>query len=282
MLKETFNKPYDVSHGIMHSPPRSYEYEFESDNGIAYVSQFGQSDKDRYHERYHFEFQALYDPEGNSIDEPMGIINSGNAFQVFATILKIFKIFFKEQPKVKEVRFSAESPSRQKLYEKMIKVLSKTYGFDYDIDKSKAWKRYFRITKPKSFEQFYNEQEEQSSPKKFNQMMKWINDNLHYYETRGRSSVLAGGKIKSISRQPNAYTKMIKSGAFNQQGTDEGMLINIGPYTIYAVEAEVISGTGADFNEKTVMMQIDKDKTPWKTFLMSATKLSAIKSLLGI
>jgi len=37
MLKETFNKPYDVSHGIMHSPPRSYEYEFESDNGIAYV-----------------------------------------------------------------------------------------------------------------------------------------------------------------------------------------------------------------------------------------------------
>lgn len=281
MINEAFTQPYSIIKSQLYNPPHVYEYQFITEKGLTYVVTFSTPG---FTKGYAFEFALLYDEKGNSIDDPQGVIGSGDAFRVMSTVLKCFDLFLKQQPDVPFIKFTAESPSRRKLYERLIKTLSHKYPkFTYKIDKNANWRWVFYI-KPRSmknFNQFYSENEENEPITK---LMRWIEDNSLYYKQVGRSSILAGGKVKVIDRQPNTYTKMIKPAAFKGQAGDSGFIENFGEYTVYAIEAEVVpmGGDTPDFKQKTVMMQIDKDGQPYKTYLMNATNIQSIKKLLSI
>ena len=70
---------------------------------------------------------AASTPQGRSYS----ITKTGDAAQVFATVLDIIKQFKKSHPK-QFLLFSAEEPSRQKLYLSLIKKLSSSYTVDTD------------------------------------------------------------------------------------------------------------------------------------------------------
>lgn len=279
MIKETFNQPYPMVKGMLYDPPEMYEYEFINDQGIRYIIEIGETNN----KRYYFQFQALEDKEGIPYEHPQNKLGTGDAFKVFSTVVKALEDFLKNNTNFRLIEFSAESKSRRKLYEKMVSTIASRYNLDYKIDKSEGWKWKFYLipNKKLKFNRYYSENEEVTI-KGVKKLQHWINKNLHTYKTVGRSSILSGGKIKEINRQPNSYTKMIMSGAFKGQADNTGFIVNIGEYTIYAIEAEVVMGVGAQFQEKAVMMQIDKGKQPYKTYMMSATNLQSIKSLLGI
>lgn len=283
LIKEGFTSPYELSHGMFHNPPKIYEYEFQNKSGLTYVSEFAQQPT-----HYDFEFAVLYDADGNSIDRPMNITNTGDQFRIFSTVLKSFDMFIEQRPGVRVIKFTAESPSRKKLYERLVKTLAKKHGVNYDIDKTAGWKWLFYIKHPRNFKHFYNsENEETITPANFKRFQNWVKKNLYTYTQSGKSSILTGGIIKSIKKQPNPYSKMIRNAAFKMQQTNEGFIKNAGNYTIYAIEVEQIpigsEDTTSPFNKKGVWVQIDENKnTGVSTLMIQPTTLQTIKDILDI
>lgn len=62
-----------------------------------------------------------------------GITKTGDAAQVFATVIEIIRSFRKISPNA-ILRFSADEPSRKKLYLSLVKKLSSGYTVDTDFE----------------------------------------------------------------------------------------------------------------------------------------------------
>lgn len=56
-------------------------------------------------------------------NKPYGITGTGNAAEVFGTVVDITRSFLQQYPHVKLISFSADEPSRQKLYARMAQRL---------------------------------------------------------------------------------------------------------------------------------------------------------------
>lgn len=70
-----------------------------------------------------------------------GITGSGNAAQVFGTVVSILKEFLFRRPDITTLRFTAEEPSRQALYKRMIARLLPGWSLQISHDKD------FTVTK---------------------------------------------------------------------------------------------------------------------------------------
>lgn len=70
-----------------------------------------------------------------------GITGTGDELLIFSTVLKIIDKFIKEK-NYPNISFSAEEPSRKKLYDRMIKILSSKYGYKLDKALNYGKKRY--------------------------------------------------------------------------------------------------------------------------------------------
>ena len=64
-----------------------------------------------------------------------GITGSGNAAQVFGTVVEIIREFLARRPDVTTLRFSAEEPSRQSLYKRMLSRLLPEWDVRVQHDK---------------------------------------------------------------------------------------------------------------------------------------------------
>jgi len=84
-----------------------------------------------------YRFEAIFDEDegwqiffgiekGKKID--MNISGTGNQNKVFAAVLKCLKIFL-NKVKPDTIFFTAKEPSRQKLYDRMSKVLTKMFPY---------------------------------------------------------------------------------------------------------------------------------------------------------
>jgi hypothetical protein len=100
-----------------------------------------------------YRFDAIFDEDegwqiffgiekGKKMD--VSITNTGNQNKVFAAVLKCLKIFL-NKVKPDRIFFTAKEPSRQKLYDRMSKLLTKMFPYKIDrqdihrFDKSKFY-----------------------------------------------------------------------------------------------------------------------------------------------
>jgi len=88
------------------------------------------------------------------------VTGTGNEFKVFSTVVKIVKIFLNELKRdgveFERIKFYASKtePSRIKLYEKLVKTLTKKYNLSYEIIKNLHGNVYFYLI-PISFKNKY-------------------------------------------------------------------------------------------------------------------------------
>jgi hypothetical protein len=172
-LLETFDSSYTVSYGEDHDPPYEYVYTFNTEanqnivrhptplmsghyrrddnDGLQYVVRFDDN-KIGY---YSFEFFLRGSDHGG-----YSVTGTGNEFKVFSTVVKIVKIFLNELKRegveFKRIKFYASKtePSRIKLYEKLVKTLTKKYNLNYEIIKNLHGNVYFYLI-PISFKNEY-------------------------------------------------------------------------------------------------------------------------------
>ena len=149
-LLETFDSSYTVSYGEDHDPPHEYVYTFRAYRW-SYVVRFD-NNKIGY---YSFEFFLRGSDHGG-----YSVTGTGNEFKVFSTVVKIVKIFLNELKRdgveFKRIKFQATKtePSRIKLYEKLVKTLTKKYNLSYEIIKNLPGNVYFYLI-PISFKNEY-------------------------------------------------------------------------------------------------------------------------------
>ena len=73
--------------------------------------------------------QGFYEIEFRPSSGGYGITRSGNSFGVFSWVVSAIKKFITEKPEVIKLIFSAVEPSRQKLYDRMIKNIASGIGW---------------------------------------------------------------------------------------------------------------------------------------------------------
>lgn len=152
-LNETFDSSYTISHGVEYDPPDMYAYEFDTSSnqdsvrhddsdGSKYVVNFEKSSlSDEPGENrgtYHFQFSEEMDQDADypTDERSYEITGSGNEFKVFSTVINTVRIFLNElKGEFKKIIFTAEKskPSRVKLYNRLVKTLSKSSNLNYHI-----------------------------------------------------------------------------------------------------------------------------------------------------
>lgn len=65
----------------------------------------------------------------------LDVTGQGDALKVLATVISAVKLFLEENPNPEKLIFSADEPSRQKLYRRMIKKIAPTLGYEVDADR---------------------------------------------------------------------------------------------------------------------------------------------------
>ena len=168
LLNETFDSSYTISHGEEYDPPVMFAYTFdtgsnqdsvrhEDSDGKKYVVTFditslskpGLLEKGSYEFQFSQEYEDANEADFPSEERNYDITGSGNAFKVFSTVINIVRIFLKELKssgiQFKRIIFLAEKskPSRVKLYNKLVKTLSKSNNLNYDIKEGKETVSYY-------------------------------------------------------------------------------------------------------------------------------------------
>ena len=167
-LIETFDSSYTISYGEEHDPPDMYAYEFdtgsnqdsvrhEDGDGTKYVVNFEISSLSEEpggnRGVYHFQFSEEMDQDADFPNDQRSydITGSGNEFKVFSTVINAARIFlneYKNNPyggQVRKIIFTAEKskPSRVKLYNRLVKTLSKNNNLKYDIKEGNKLVTYY-------------------------------------------------------------------------------------------------------------------------------------------
>ena len=154
-LNETFNSSYTISHGVEYKPPDKYAYEFDTgsnqdsvrhgdSDGIKYGVIFEESSlSDIPSENrgvYHFQFsKEMGNADFPSDERSYDITGSGNEFKVFSTVINTIRIFLNELRRdgkqLNQLTFLADKsePSRVKLYNKLVKTLTKKNNLSYHV-----------------------------------------------------------------------------------------------------------------------------------------------------
>ena len=134
ILQEIFNNPttYEWTHG---SPGR-YGAQFRTPEGQTIKVDFLEQNQDQ----WAVQFQNMSVEKGRE----QKITDTGEEHVIFATVLKIMNEFIRDMNPQRLI-FSAEEPSRQKLYDTMIRRL----GADWEVKKFDEGDatRYFLIRK---------------------------------------------------------------------------------------------------------------------------------------
>jgi len=160
IIKETFDSSYTISHGVEYDPPDMYAYEFDTSSnqdgvrhgdsdGSKYVVNFEKSslsdipgeNRGTYHFQFSQEYEDAHEADFPSDERNYDITGSGNEFKVFSTVINTVRIFldeYKNNPyggQVRKIMFTAEKskPSRVKLYNRLVKTLSKSGNLNYHI-----------------------------------------------------------------------------------------------------------------------------------------------------
>ena len=112
-LLELANKPYDLT--VYDSGDHFVTYEFVSNNKVRYFININV-----YDEELDIEFEAGDTPIGKG----QSVLNTGDAFRVFATVVEAMKQTMAKQTINKITFMSKKSePSRVKLYDAFVKAL---------------------------------------------------------------------------------------------------------------------------------------------------------------
>ena len=128
-ITETFDHPY--RYRIDFTGPYGREYSFHTDDRRRVRVDIGIK---RWGDDAHAELEF-------SVDGKRDLTTQGDAFRIFATVIKIVKDFMNENLDVKSILFSSmgEEPSRLKVYERLVK----RYAVGYDVHRPSS--AYFRI-----------------------------------------------------------------------------------------------------------------------------------------
>ena len=172
-INETFDSSYTISHGVEYDPPDMYAYEFDTSSnqdrvrhddsdGSKYVVNFEKSSLSdipgENRGTYHFQFSEEMDQNADfpSDERSYEITGSGNEFKVFSTVINTVRIFLNElKGELKRIIFTAEKskPSRVKLYNRLVKTLSKSSNLNYHIKEGDKLVTYYLY--PMSFKNEY-------------------------------------------------------------------------------------------------------------------------------
>lgn len=147
IIKETFNSSYTISHGVEYDPPDMYAYEFDTgsnqdgvrhgdSDGYKYEVSFETGLRGNYHFQFSQEYEDAHEADFPSDERNYDITGSGNEFKVFSTVINTVRIFLNEyKGELKSIIFTAEKskPSRVRLYNRLVKTLSKSNNFNYHI-----------------------------------------------------------------------------------------------------------------------------------------------------
>ena len=133
-ITESFNRPYDYT--VTHNDKKRYFCEFKSENGTDYsfMSIKKLVTSNNYEQLANVMFRTIKKDIGSiqyyqmTFHKGKGEQDKENKYRIFATILEIIKASIKIHKQMFIV-FSARENSRQKLYDRMIKVLSSKFGY---------------------------------------------------------------------------------------------------------------------------------------------------------
>lgn len=147
----TMNKPYPW-HWIMKNPQR-WKGRFTTDDGLQYSYAVGMyeswsvlklSDRVR---KWDITFGFV--PEGRPAGAKYGVEGTGDQFRVFATIMGMTVEFLKKvKPKI--VTFSADEPSRRRLYTTLIKREAEKLGYTFVGHRSETNEGEFELHRERS------------------------------------------------------------------------------------------------------------------------------------
>jgi len=167
-LNETFDSSYTISHGVEYDPPDMYAYEFdtgsnqdgvrhEDSDGSKYVVNFEKSslsdipgeNRGTYHFQFSQEYEDAHEADFPSDERNYDITGSGNEFKVFSTVINTARIFLNELKssgiQLKKIIFTAEKskPSRVRLYNRLVKTLTKSNNLNYHIKEGNKLVTYY-------------------------------------------------------------------------------------------------------------------------------------------
>jgi hypothetical protein len=114
-ISEIFEQPIDWHWGMQLADYADAHFQIDDIEYTVYFSQNALNQEDK----FYIEFVAT-DSEGNG---EYGVTGRGNSIAVFATVIAIIHAFKEMHPDAPIV-FTAEEPSRQKLYTRIVKRLS--------------------------------------------------------------------------------------------------------------------------------------------------------------
>jgi hypothetical protein len=120
-LNEVLNKPYDLR--VTSTDHLNWSARFTTDDNIDYAI-YIEND----YSAWEVTFKANAMDAAKMDKSPVDILNTGNAFRVFATVLYFVQKFI-EKIEPQRITFSAKEPSRQKLYSALIKKFSRKLGY---------------------------------------------------------------------------------------------------------------------------------------------------------
>lgn len=166
LLNETFDSSYTISHGVEYDPPDMYAYEFDTSSnqdsvrhddsdGTKYLVNFEKSyfsdEPGKNRGTYLFQFSEEMDQNADFPNDQRSfdITGSGNEFKVFSTVINTVRIFLNELNRdgiqLKRLIFTAEKskPSRVKLYNRLVKTLSKSNNLNYHIKEGNKLVTYY-------------------------------------------------------------------------------------------------------------------------------------------
>lgn len=128
LICELFSKPLEWSWTSRSDTLWTARFEVD---GIDYQVYFTYDNESQDYPTWEVEFAALDD----RINNPYGVSGTGHASTVFATVLDIIKDFKSTHKEF--ITFTADEPSRKKLYTSLVKKLAQGYTIDplYGTDK---------------------------------------------------------------------------------------------------------------------------------------------------
>ena len=167
-LNETFDSSYTISHGEEHDPFTMFAYEFdtgsnqdsvrhEDSDGKKYVVNFeitslskpGWLERGSYAFQFSQEYKDAHEADFPSDERNYDITGSGNEFKVFGTVINTVRIFLNELKssgiQLKKIIFTAEKskPSRVRLYNRLVKTLTKSNNLNYHIKEGNKLVTYY-------------------------------------------------------------------------------------------------------------------------------------------
>lgn len=140
-LQEIFNKP--TKYNWSYKSRDNWEGLFAVGE-VEYVVEIELEHEDETNKEV---WQMIFGVKGSKTHQQrVGITGTGNEFQVFATVGKMFDDFVKSI-KPTRVEFTAKEKSRQKLYDRFIRIAAKKYNFDVSTGKDSYGNRLYRMDK---------------------------------------------------------------------------------------------------------------------------------------